>query len=172
MYSCMIQLKSRFLPGFSREGITVYETPRFDLVTFLRYPFPPHSLDFWRGKHRAGPLARCAGSCSGQHQWLASLGRRHGSEACGRLLVEMWSKKHQGGHLFQEPGQSLVWRDLSQGRGAVSCGMSCWLNCTHLPLALAVLLSNFSSLLSSLTAQGCGGLERGKGPKREPGSGQ
>ena len=115
----------------------------FDLVTFLHYSLSPHSLDFWRGKHRAGPLARHAGSCSGQHPWMTPLGRRHGSEACGRLLVETWSRE---GICSRSLG-SLWSRGTSPRPGAVSHGISCWLNCTHLPLALAVLLSDFSSLL-------------------------
>lgn len=43
--------------------------------------------------------------------------------------------------------------------GTVSHGFSCWLNCTHLPLALAVLLSNFCSLLRSLN---CSRMRRSK----------
>lgn len=84
----------------------------FDIVTFLHYSLSPNSLDFQRGKHRAALPARHAGSCSGQHPRMTPLGRRHRSEACGCLLVETWSKRHQGGDLFQEPGQSVVWGGL------------------------------------------------------------
>lgn len=71
---------------------------------------------------------------------------------CSRSLVSLWS----GG--------------TSPRQGAVSHGISCWLNGTHVPLALAVLLSNFSPLWS-LTAQGCGGLKREKALKEGLGLG-
>lgn len=140
----------------------------FDPVTFLHYCLSPHSLDFQRSNHRAGPLARHAGSCSGQHPWIAPLGKRNRSDVCGHLLVEAWSRRREGREgIFPRSLGSISSGGTSLRQGTVSHGTSCWLNCTYLPLALADLLSNSSSLWS-LTAQGCRGLNHF--PKRRLGS--
>lgn len=90
----------------------------FDLVTFLHYSLSPNNLDFWRGKHRAALPARRAGSCSGRHPRMTPLGRRHRREACGCLLVETWSKRHQEWDLFQESGQSVAWGGFPKARNS------------------------------------------------------
>lgn len=86
-------------PRLSREGSTIHDTVKdlcLTLSPFCNFLSPP-PLDSWRGKQRAGLLTRHTGRCSAGHSWLTSLGRRHGREACGHLLVVTWSRKHRGG---------------------------------------------------------------------------
>lgn len=61
----------------------------------------------------AGLIAWSAGDCSDKHLWMASVGRRHGSEALGHLPVE---HEASGRDLLQETRQNLWSRGPFPGK--------------------------------------------------------